>query len=160
MPPCFTLSIIRCGSRVKWSNPGKGVAPSPTPWCSSYWKGTLWVTLDYSRKLYFLLIPRALSIRLAPTVAMLTAFMSIHQITEKKKKTETKQKKSYRTSVADLEHKCDEYLVWFLYFNGISTFVSCIMPKPSFSNSSHINHDCSVVVQEYNSLIESYIPWG
>ena len=21
------------GSRVKWSNPGKGVAPSPTPWC-------------------------------------------------------------------------------------------------------------------------------
>ena len=23
-------------SRVKWSNPVKGVAPSPTPWCSSY----------------------------------------------------------------------------------------------------------------------------
>ena len=22
--------------RVKWSNPGKGVVPSPTPWCSSY----------------------------------------------------------------------------------------------------------------------------
>ena len=34
MPPCLTLSIIRYGSRVKWSNPGKGVAPSPTPWCS------------------------------------------------------------------------------------------------------------------------------
>ena len=34
MPPCITLSIIRYGSRVKWSNPGKGVAPSPTPWCS------------------------------------------------------------------------------------------------------------------------------
>ena len=34
MPPCSTLSIIRYGSRVKWSNPGKGVAPSPTPWCS------------------------------------------------------------------------------------------------------------------------------
>ena len=29
VPPCLTLSIIR----VKWSNPGKGVAPSP-----SYWK--------------------------------------------------------------------------------------------------------------------------
>ena len=41
MPPCVTLSIIRYGSRVKWSNPGKGVAPSPTPWCSSYRKGTL-----------------------------------------------------------------------------------------------------------------------
>ena len=34
MPPCLTLSIIRYGSRVKWSNPGKGVAASPTPWCS------------------------------------------------------------------------------------------------------------------------------
>ena len=40
--------------RVKWSNPGKGVAPSPTPWCSSYRKGRLWVTLDYWRQLYFL----------------------------------------------------------------------------------------------------------
>ena len=30
MPPCLTLSIIRYGSRVKWSNPGKGVAPFPT----------------------------------------------------------------------------------------------------------------------------------
>ena len=39
MPPCLTLSIIRYESRVKWSNPGKGVAPSPTPWCSSYGKG-------------------------------------------------------------------------------------------------------------------------
>ena len=26
--------LIRYGSRVKWSNPGKVVAPSPTPWCS------------------------------------------------------------------------------------------------------------------------------
>ena len=34
MPLCLTLSIIRYGSRVKWSNPAKGVAPSPTPWCS------------------------------------------------------------------------------------------------------------------------------
>ena len=48
MPPCLTLSIIRYGSRVKWSNPEKGVAPSPTPWCSSYR-----VTLDYGRQLYF-----------------------------------------------------------------------------------------------------------
>ena len=36
MPPCLTLSMIRQGSRVKWSNPGNGVALSPTPWCSSY----------------------------------------------------------------------------------------------------------------------------
>ena len=53
MPPCLTLSIIRHGSRVKWSNPGKGVAPFPTPWCSSYRKGSLRVTLDYGRQLYF-----------------------------------------------------------------------------------------------------------
>ena len=32
----LTLSIIRYVSRVKWSNPGKGVAPFPTPRCSSY----------------------------------------------------------------------------------------------------------------------------
>ena len=29
MPPCLTLSIIMYVSRVKWSNLGKGVAPSP-----------------------------------------------------------------------------------------------------------------------------------
>ena len=31
IPPCLILSIIRYVSRVKWSNPGKGVAPSPSP---------------------------------------------------------------------------------------------------------------------------------
>ena len=35
-PPCLTLSIIRYVSRVKWSNPGKGVSPSSKPRCSSY----------------------------------------------------------------------------------------------------------------------------
>ena len=45
--PCLTLSIIRYISRVKWSNPRKGVAPSPTPRYSSYWKGSFWVALDY-----------------------------------------------------------------------------------------------------------------
>ena len=34
---------------------GKGVAPSPTPWCSSYRKGSLQVTLDKGRQLYLLL---------------------------------------------------------------------------------------------------------
>ena len=55
MPPCLTLSIIRYGSRVKWSNPGKGVAPSLTPWCSSYRKGSLRVTLDYGHQLIIFL---------------------------------------------------------------------------------------------------------
>ena len=36
MPVCLTLSIIRYGSRVKCSNPGKGAAPSLTFRCSSY----------------------------------------------------------------------------------------------------------------------------
>ena len=48
----LTLSNIRYVSRVKWSNPGKGVASSLTPWCSSCWKGSLRVTLDYGRQLY------------------------------------------------------------------------------------------------------------
>ena len=54
MSPCLTLSIMRYGSRVKWSNPGKGVASSPTPQCSSYWKGSLLVALDYGSQLYFI----------------------------------------------------------------------------------------------------------
>ena len=36
VPPCLSLSNIRYVSRVKCSNPGKGVAPSLTPRCSSY----------------------------------------------------------------------------------------------------------------------------
>ena len=46
----------------KWSNPGNGVESFPTPWYSSYWKGSLWVILDFSRltiynvNLYFLVI--------------------------------------------------------------------------------------------------------
>ena len=54
MPPCLILSIIRYRSEIKWSNPGKGVAPSSTPWCSSYRKGSLQVTLNYGCQLYLL----------------------------------------------------------------------------------------------------------
>ena len=53
IPPCLSLSNIRYISKVKWSNPGKGVAPSPTPRCSCYWKGSLLVDLVYGRQLYF-----------------------------------------------------------------------------------------------------------
>ena len=45
---------VRIMGKVK--NPGKGVAPSPTLWCSSYRKGSLWVTLDNGRQLYFIFI--------------------------------------------------------------------------------------------------------
>ena len=54
--PCLTLSNIRYISRVKWSNPGKGVVPNCIPWCSSYWKGSLRVTLDYGHQLYLQLL--------------------------------------------------------------------------------------------------------
>ena len=53
IPPSLTFSIIRYISRVKRKNPGKGVAPSPTPQCSSYWKGSLQIALDYGHQLYF-----------------------------------------------------------------------------------------------------------
>ena len=54
MSTCLMLSIIRYRSRVKWGNPGKRVAPYPTPWCGSYQKMSLWVTLDYSHQLYLI----------------------------------------------------------------------------------------------------------
>ena len=54
--PCLTLSNIMYGSRLKWSNPGKGVTPSPTLRCSSYWKGSLLVALDCGWQLYLLVI--------------------------------------------------------------------------------------------------------
>ena len=53
IPPCLILSNIRYVSRVKWSNPGKGVAPSTTPRYRSYWKGSLLVTLDSGRQVHF-----------------------------------------------------------------------------------------------------------
>ena len=51
IPPCLTLGNIRYVSRVKWSNPGKELAPSLTPWCSSNRKGSLLVALDYGRQI-------------------------------------------------------------------------------------------------------------
>ena len=58
MLPCLTLSIIRYGQRVKWSNPGNGVALSPTPLCSSYGKGSLRITLNYGCVTYKRVVAR------------------------------------------------------------------------------------------------------
>ena len=44
---------VRIKGKVEQSR--EGVAPSPTPWCGSYRKGSLRVTLDYGRQLYFYL---------------------------------------------------------------------------------------------------------
>ena len=54
IPPCFILSIIRYVSRVKWSNPGKGLAPSPKFWCNSYWNWSFRVAFDSGRQLYYI----------------------------------------------------------------------------------------------------------
>ena len=43
---------VRIKGKVEQSR--EGVAPSPTPSCSSYQKGSLRVTLDYGRQLYLL----------------------------------------------------------------------------------------------------------
>ena len=48
---------VRIKGKVKQSR--EGVAPSPTPWCSSYRKGSLRVTLDYGRQLYLLIYMRS-----------------------------------------------------------------------------------------------------
>ena len=42
---------VRIKGKVEQSR--EGVAPCPTTWCSSYRKGSLRVTLDYGRQLYF-----------------------------------------------------------------------------------------------------------
>ena len=47
-----TSLLNRYVSRVKWSNPGKGLAPFPTLRCCSYWKGSLLVALDNGRQFY------------------------------------------------------------------------------------------------------------
>ena len=42
--------------KSKWSNLGKGVVCSFTPWCSRYWKGCLRVALDYGLLTYDLFV--------------------------------------------------------------------------------------------------------
>ena len=38
----------------KWNNPGKDVAPPATPYCCSYWKGSLLVALNYGQSTHLL----------------------------------------------------------------------------------------------------------
>ena len=52
MPPCLT-QLYKVRIKGKWSNPGKRIEPSPTHPCSSYWKGSPRVTLDYGRPTYY-----------------------------------------------------------------------------------------------------------
>ena len=54
IPLCLALSIIRYISRLKWIYPGKEEVPFPTPWCSSYWNGSLRATLNNGSQLFYL----------------------------------------------------------------------------------------------------------
>ena len=46
------LAAFLCSCRQAFSPSGKEVAPSSTPRCSSYWKGSLLVVLDYGCRLH------------------------------------------------------------------------------------------------------------
>ena len=59
---------VRIKGKVEQSR--EGVAPSSTHWCSSYRKGSLRVTLDYGRQLYFYLL-------ICPQVNAITPLESI-----------------------------------------------------------------------------------
>ena len=86
MPPCLTLSIIRYESKVKWSNPENGVAPSRTPWCGSYWTESLRVTLDYGRQLYHNHFTLSRSTELKPYSCTLVSYTGHTRIPGSRKK--------------------------------------------------------------------------
>ena len=44
----FNTQHYKVWIKGKWNNQARGVVPSPKLWCSSYWKGSLQVTHDYS----------------------------------------------------------------------------------------------------------------
>ena len=57
IPPCLALSNIRYVSRVKWSNPGEGVAPIPTPrWREASEKGAFWSSSNMLANLYICIL--------------------------------------------------------------------------------------------------------
>ena len=74
---CLILSIIRYVLNIKWSNTGKEVASSLTPRCSTYWKGSLQVTLDYGRQLYLYIY---IYIYVAPLISFQTFFVQAFKI--------------------------------------------------------------------------------
>ena len=87
MPPCLTLIIIR--SRVKWRNPREGVAPFPTPWFSSYRKGSHQVTLELCRPLYLLCIGKLALLSIARTDSVCDSAVLQHYFLQMSKKLNT-----------------------------------------------------------------------
>ena len=113
---CLALSIIRYVSRVKWCNPGKGVAPSPIPQCSSYWKGSLPVAFDYYRQLHLLYECTTRDFNLMPVYQI--DDNSLVQIKEK-------------SSEIDLNHHLDKLL---RYTNRLAEIYLCMGPN-TFSHT-------------------------
>ena len=68
-PPRYKVRI-----KSKWSNPGKRVAPSSTPRCSSYWKASLGVIFDNSRTIYIYINNGVLQKWLAHPILTLTNY--------------------------------------------------------------------------------------
>ena len=54
--PLLSTQHYKVWIKGKLGNAGKGVVPFPTPWCSSYRKGSFRVIFDYGRQLYLLYI--------------------------------------------------------------------------------------------------------
>ena len=50
---CFlNTQYYKVRIKGKCKHSGKGITSSPTPWYSSFWKGSLWVALHYGRPVY------------------------------------------------------------------------------------------------------------
>ena len=159
IPPRLTLSNIRYVSRVKWSNPGKRVAPSPTSRCSCYWKGSLRVALDYGRQLYWLTISLYIpylaffscstSVQFIRILTCIFSFTSLHFLSSDKKMVINCSLLLHLVSRVSLwtqkwiMNKLIIFqtigsffiinyvdLVWFVWFYGISTFVGYFTPNP------------------------------
>ena len=117
---CLTLMIIRYVSRVKWSNPGKGVAPSPTPPFSIYCKGSLRVALEYGHQRYFLYI----------NILKCCFYIQIAYKSTSRFLAQNSMLDLCLLYWTTLKHTgCGDFLVSFIWFNGISTIVGYLIPN-------------------------------
>ena len=60
----LTTKHYKVRIKGKWNNPEIGVSLALTSRCSSYWKGSLNITLDYDRPIYLLHLSLSLSLSL------------------------------------------------------------------------------------------------
>ena len=151
MPPCLTLSIIRYGTRVKWSNPGKGVAPSPTPWCSKLSKRepsghprlwsptllTLYIYIYIYIKLFllnlFICLPWCVTLKRS-VVFLLKIFSCSNQINFQQSQQIKKKKK---------KDSLLKFLQKFAFQNKL-TDLFLILNNPNFLKQSFLKNTCLI----------------